>query len=469
MQNLSVVVIGLAITEIAALLLVVDVVMRPRSSQGAIAWSIGLIALPFLTVPLYLIFGRTKFQGYVEALREAEERVGDHAVSWYSRMTATAAKPRDDLEALGRVVRSLTNLPFVRGNRVDLLVDAEATYQAMLDAIESAQSYVLIQFYIVRDDEVGRRLRDALIEKKRSGVRVQFLYDEIGSFNLPESYLDAMRAESIEVSSFGTTQGWRNRFQINFRNHRKLLVVDGRVGFIGGHNLGEEYLRYRDTHLRIDGPAAQQIQITFIKDWYWANRAISEINTEIPTELPENQSVSIVNTGPADSMPNCSVLFVTLINMAFKRVWICSPYFVPDDIFVRALQAAALRGVDVRVLLPDKADQRLVELASFTYYAPMTECGVRLFRYRDRFMHQKVILVDDRVAGVGTVNLDNRSLYLNFEATALIADDGFVQQVDAMLRADLECCSEVDKDHFYNKPLAFRAAARIARLASPLL
>ena len=469
MQDISVVMIGLAMTEIAALLLVVDVVMRPRSSQGAIAWSIGLVALPFLTIPLYLILGRTQFQGYVEALREAEERIGDHAVSWYSRMAATAAEPREDLRALGCVVRRLTKLPFVRGNRVDLLVDAEATYRAILDAIESAELYVLVQFYIVRDDEVGRRLRNALIEKKRSGVRVQFLYDEIGSFNLPDSYLDAMRAESIEVSSFKTTQGWRNRFQINFRNHRKLLVVDGRVGFIGGHNLGEEYLGYRDTHLRIDGPAAQQIQMTFIKDWYWANRVLSDIKTEIPLELPENQSVSIVNTGPADSTPNCSVLFATLINMARQRVWITSPYFVPDDVFVRVLQAAALRGVDVRILLPDKADQRLVELASFTYYAPMMSCGVRLFRYRDRFMHQKVILIDDRLAGIGTVNLDNRSLYLNFEATALVADDGFVGQVDAMLRADLEHCSEVGKDHFDNKSLPFRAAARIARLASPLL
>ena len=468
-QNLSVVVIGLAIAEIVALLLVVDVVMRPRSSQGAIAWSVALVALPLLTIPLYLIFGRTRFQGYAEALREAEEHVGHHAVSWYSRMAATAAKPREDLEALESVVQRLTKLPFMRGNRVELLIDGEATYQAMLDAIESAESYVLVQFYIVRDDEVGRRLRNALIEKARTGVRVQFLYDEIGSLKLPESYLDSMRAESIEVSGFKTTRGWRNRFQINFRNHRKLLIVDGRVGFIGGHNLGEEYLGYRDTHLRIDGPAAQQIQISFVKDWYWANRVVADINMEIPPELPENQAVAIVNTGPADSMANCSVLFATLINMARQRVWISSPYFVPDDVSVRALQTAALRGVDVRVLLPDKADQRLVELASFTYYAAMMNCGVRLFRYRDRFMHQKVILVDDSLAGVGTVNLDNRSLYLNFEATALVADDGFVGQVAAMLHSDLEHCSAVDHGHFDNKPLPFRVAARIARLASPLL
>jgi cardiolipin synthase len=194
-----------------------------------------------------------------------------------------------------------------------------------------------------------------------------------------------------------------------------------------------------------------------------------DLSSEVHVADGHDQAVSIANTGPADAHPNCSVLFLTLIKSAAERVWITSPYFVPDDVLARALQAAALRGVDVRVLLPDKADQKLVELASFTYYADMTECGVRLYRYRDRFMHQKVILVDDTLAGIGTVNMDNRSMYLNFEETALVADPGIVREVDSMLRADLERCEAVDGAHFDLKPLPFRAAAQVARLASPLL
>ena len=458
-----------AVVESMGVLLAVDAVMRPRPPRAAVAWSVALIALPFVTIPLYLIFGRTHFSGYAEALREKQDLVGEQLEDWFSRMAEAAAEPREELEAVEDVVRGLTNIPFTRGNRVELLVDGEATYGAMLDAIAAADSYVLMQFYIVRDDTIGRRLRDALIEKARSGVRVHFLYDEIGCWKLPAAYLDTMRDESIEVSGFKTTRGRGNRFQINFRNHRKLLIVDGRIGFIGGHNLGDEYLEYRDTHLRIDGPAAQHIQFSFLKDWYWATQQIPEVSNAIQPAEAADQKVSIVNTGPADAMSNCSVLFATLLHTARRRLWMTSPYFVPDDVMVRALQAAAIRGVDVRILLPGKADHRFVELASFTYYNEMMECGVRLFRYQDRFLHQKVVLVDDGLAGVGTVNLDNRALYLNFEATALVADDSFAKRVEAMLQADLELCEPVDRAHFDHKPLRFRLAARIARLASPLL
>jgi cardiolipin synthase len=461
--------IALAVAEIIGVLLAVDAVMRRRSSQGAIAWSVALVAMPVITVPLYLVLGRTRFRGYAESLREADVQVGESVTNWLADMKALAAEPRDGLAAVEAVVQQLTGVPFTGGNRVELLVNAEATYAAMHDAVAAAESYVLVQFFIVRDDDTGRALRDLLIAKARSGVRVHFLYDEIGSIKLPDGYVEAMRAASIEVTAFKTTQGFRNRFQINFRNHRKLLVVDGRTGFIGGHNLGNEYLKYRDTHLKIDGPATQQIQFTFLKDWYWATRRIIDVNTDVRRATGGELAVAIANTGPADALPNCSILFLTLVSMATRRVWITSPYFVPDDVMVRALQAAAFRGVDVRILLPGKADQRWVELASFTYYADMTDSGVRLYRYRDRFMHQKVVLVDDTLAAVGTVNLDNRSLYLNFEETALVADIGFAAQVEAMLLDDLEHCEPVDRTHFDDKPLRFQIAARIARLASPLL
>lgn len=460
---------ALALIELIGILLAVDAVMRPRSSQAAIAWSISLVALPVISIPLYVIFGRRRFHGYAEALREKESIVGEILENWFSNMAAAAAEPHADLEAIERLVRNLTNIPFTRGNRVDLLIDGKETYAGMCDAIATAESYVLVQFYIVEDDASGRRLRDALIEKSRSGVRVHFLYDEIGCLKLPTGYLKAMRTAGIEVSGFKTTQGSQNRFQINFRNHRKLLVVDGKIGFIGGHNLADAYLTYRDTHLRIEGPAALHIQFSFLKDWYWATRQIPEISKTVETVNGHGRKVSIVNTGPADVRSNCSVLFATLINTAQRRLWMTSPYFVPDDVMVRALQAAAIRGVDVRILLPGKADHRLVELASFTYYNEMMDCGVRLFRYQDRFMHQKVLLVDDLLAGIGTVNLDNRSLYLNFEATALVADNQFASRVEKMLHDDLALCEMVDRTHFDKKPLRFRIGARIARLASPLL
>jgi cardiolipin synthase len=467
--NLTLVATVLAAVEIIGILLAVDAVMRPRSAQAAIAWSIALVTLPVVTIPLYVIFGRTRFHGYAEALREKETIIGDRLRDWFSRMAATAAEPHEGLQAVEDLVRGLTRIPFTRGNRVELLVDGEATYEAMLHAIAAAESYVLVQFYIVKDGTIARRLRDALIEKARAGVRVYFLYDEIGCWSLPAAYLNSMRDASIAVSGFKTTRGHRNRFQINFRNHRKLLAVDGRIGFIGGLNLADEYLTYRDTHMRVDGPAAQHIQFSIIKDWYWATRQVPEISKAIQRSDTEDQKVAIVNTGPADTMPNCSALFATLVHTAQRRLWMTSPYFVPDDVMVRALQAAAIRGVDVRILLPGKADHRFVELASFTYYSEMMNCGVRLFRYQGRFLHQKVFLMDDCLAGVGTVNLDNRALYLNFEATALVADNRFAKRVEAMLETDLAQCEAVIPEQYDNKPLQFRVAAKIVRLASPLL
>jgi len=459
----------LLVSELFGVLLAIDAVMRPRSPQGAIAWAVALISIPTVSIPLYLLFGRTRFRGYAESVREKERQLDERMPDWYRRMATFAAQLEPGLERIEAVAQRLTDVPFTAGNRVDLLVDAEATYGAMLDAIGAAESYVLVQFYIVRDDRSGRSLRDALIERARDGVRVCFLYDEIGSIKLPASYLDEMRRASIQVSGFRTTQGLRNRFQINSRNHRKLLVVDGRMGFIGGLNLGDEYLGFRDTHLRIEGPATQQIQLTFRKDWHWATRDIIAIAEQPIVAAEPGRAVTIVNTGPADPVPKCSILFSELVASARSRIWIASPYFVPDDVMARALQSAAKRGVDVRVLLPDEPDQRFVELASLTYYTEMIGCGVRLFRYKGRFMHHKVVLVDDALAAVGTVNLDYRSLYLNFEETAVIADPQFARRVEAMLVDDLVHCSEILPGHFENEPLHIRVLARVARLASPLL
>ena len=469
LQGLTIAGFAYIAAEILGILLAIHAIMQPRSSQGAIAWFISLIALPVVTIPLYTVFGRTRFLGYTEAMQEAEARVGERAYKWLEEMNTMAADPPPGLEAIDTLVRALTHIPFLRANHVRLLIDGAETYDDMINAIETAESFVMVQFYIVRDDSIGLRLRDALTEKARSGVKIFFLYDEIGSIQLPDSYLDVMREEGIEVSGFKTTKGRSNRFQINFRNHRKLLVVDGHTGFIGGNNLGEEYLIYRDTHLRIDGPAAQTIQLSFLKDWYWATSKIAPVNSEIITAQTSDQAVAIVNTGPADSVAACSILFSTLINNARTRLWITSPYFVPNNAIVVALQAAALRGVDVRIILPDKADHRIIELASFTYYNDMLFSGVRLYRYREHLMHQKAILVDSTVAGIGTVNLDNRSLYLNFEATALVADDDFIKRVEDMLINDLENSSPVQCEHYNNKPLPFRIATHIARLASPLL
>jgi cardiolipin synthase len=459
----------LFIAELIGIALALNVVMSSRSSQGTIAWFISLIIMPVITIPLYLTIGRTRFNGYAELMRTKEKEIGIQWKDWFAHMIAHEAQSNTQLKTIETVVHHLTRIPFTKDNQVALLIDGKATYDSMVEAINSASKFIYIQFYIVRDDNTGQRIRDALISKARIGIVVYFLYDEIGSLSTPENFFDIMRKESINVSGFKTTKGRNNRFQINFRNHRKFLIIDGKISFIGGLNLGDEYLDYRDTHLKITGPASQHIQLSFLKDWYWATGEVAENSKTIICSCNTNQAVSIVNTGPADDLSNCSILFTTLINMAQQRLWITSPYFVPDDVLLRALQAAAIRGVDVRIILPGKADINVVELASFTYYSCMIDYGVKLYRYNTKFMHQKIILVDNTLAGIGTVNIDNRSMHLNFEATALVADEQFSKEVAAMFATDLKNSTEIHPSHFENKSIIFRVAARISRLASPLL
>ncbi len=468
-QDLTLVAIVLVVAELGGIGLAIDAVFQSRSSQAATAWIVGLVAFPLLSIPLYLVFGRARFHGYVERIQKKEETLAPEMRRWNERMEAHAAPLDGEAAEIGKAIAGLTGDPVQRGNEVTLLEDGKATYEAMLEAVLRAEIGIFVQFYIVRDDTVGRQLRDALVGRAKAGVPVFFLYDEIGSVGLSSTYLESLHQAGVQVSGFKTTRGRGNRFQVNFRNHRKLLLVDGHTGFIGGLNLGDEYLDYRDTHLRIRGPAVRSIQRSFSSDWYWATDDVPGLDREFETGEPGHEALAVVCTGPGDPEPRCSLLFLSLINMAKRRLWIASPYFVPDEVCVRALQAAALRGVDVRILLPDVADNALVEYASFTYYPEMLDAGVELFRYRGRFMHQKVILVDETLAGVGTVNLDNRSLYLNFEATALGLDTRFVRAVQAMLERDLAQSQKVDRSQYCDRSFGFRLLARIARLAAPIL
>lgn len=460
------------------LVLAIHAVMHTRTAQAAIAWGLCLVTFPLISIPAYLVFGRRRFMGYSEALAEAGERFPVKIEHWLMDMKRHHQPLDPDCAALDSTITRLNGLGFSGYNRSTLLEDGDETYGAMLNAMRNAQSYILIQFFIVRSDDTGEQFADCLVEKAGAGVQVYFLYDEIGCSSLPASYLERLVDSGVTVSGFRTTRGRGNRFQINFRNHRKLLVTDGKTGFIGGLNLGDEYrgLRpgvghWRDTHMQIDGPATQAIQLSFLKDWYWATRSLPDVDLEAhKTHDEQHQSkVAILGTGPGEGPYDCSVMLLALISQAKRLLWIASPYFVPDTSTTRAIQVAASRGVDVRILLPGKPDHRVVELASINYYNDMFKFGVRLYRYRKGFLHQKVILVDDHLATVGTVNLDNRSIYINFEATAIIDDASFGYEIHQMLRRDIDDSEEIRPGYWEQQSFPRRIASRLAWLAAPLL
>ena len=454
----------------------VHAVMTTRTEQGAIAWAISLNTIPYVAVPAYWILGRSRFQGYVTSrrgedatLRPVAKGAADE-VRDYIMDVAEVQQPRVALAA-----KKLAEIPYLRGNGVELLIDGEATFASILDGIARARESVLFQFFIVHDDEIGRAVQAALIERAKAGVRVWFLYDEVGSHKLPRRYLDELRAAGVRVSAFNARKGLMNQFQLNFRNHRKIVVVDGREAWIGGHNVGDEYLgkdpkfgRWRDTHVRIEGPAALAAQLSFVEDWNWATDEIPDLSWTPRTSADADIPVLILPTGPADELETANLMFVQAIEAAQERIWIASPYFVPDRPIVTALQLAGLRGVDVRILIPDMPDHLLVYLAAFSYFEPAGATGVRFFRYTDGFLHEKAVLLDDRAGAVGTANFDNRSFRLNFEVTAVIQDSAFAREMEAMFEADFANAREVDRFELQKRPWWFRFAVRLAALTSPI-
>jgi len=454
----------------------IHAIFNARSAQGATAWAIALIAAPIAALPFYLVFGRDRFVGYVDARRSADTKhawLAEQARNVCSEYRSRPPDPHGRLRSLER----LAHLPFTYANRVDLLVDGPTAFSAMFDAIRRAERYVLIQFFIVRNDDLGEKLKQLLIDKARAGIKVYFLYDEIGSNRLSRRFVRECREAGIRIEAFRSSRGFAMRFQVNFRNHRKTLIIDGDYAFLGGLNVGDDYLgkssRYgpwRDTHVAVEGPAADAVQLIFTEDWHWATgEAIEWLEWQARPARDSNQDVLILPSGPADDYESCSLMFVQAIHSARNRFWIASPYYVPNDEIIAALQLAGLRGVDVRILLPANPDHLMVYFASFAYMKATGPTGIRFYRYTEGFMHQKAFLVDDTAAGVGTANLDNRSFRLNFELTLLALDRQFAKEVEAMFEQDFARSVLVPHDDIDRRGLPFKIASAATRLLSPIL
>ncbi len=470
-----------AIFHLAGAICLIPALLHTRTPQGALAWIISLLAFPYVAVIFYLVFGRRTFSGYVEAHRQRTSP--EAALLGLSDSIMDAMNPyivHDESEN-GKLMQSLSRIvrmPVCRGNSCQLLIDAERAFPRIYDAIEKAEQYILIEFYTIKNDTVGQVFRDMLIKKAKEGIKVYMLYDEIGSRKLPLGYVRTLRKAGVFIEPFNGKRRFLSNFlRLNFRNHRKLVVVDGRTAFIGGMNVGREYwgeseLGYwRDTFIQLQGPSVQQTQICFMEDWNWATEdsgnAVPQLNWHI-TPHQEDETLLILPSGPADLIPAWKNTVIALANKAKHRLWIATPYFVPDEGVLAALQAAAMRGVDVRLMLPHGTDHLLVHLSSFTFLRDLNTYGVQLWAYKKGFLHQKIILMDDDIATIGTANLDNRSLVLNFELTAVIHSAEACSEVKAMLENDFKEAVKESQDDYDKKSLAFKVLCNLARLLAPI-
>jgi cardiolipin synthase len=452
----------------------IHAVMTARTAQGATAWALCLVFMPYLALPAYALFGRGKFVGYVKARRAGDSQI-DHLARALEKRMRVFRNRDDEVDPVYFGLEQLAKMPFTSHNDGRLLVNGREAFDAMHRGIESAQDYIIVQFYIIQDDNVGREFKARLERKAREGVRVYVLYDEIGSYNLPKSFRRELTQAGAIILPFRTSKGIRNRFQINFRNHRKVVVIDGNTAYVGGMNVADPYLgehprlgKWRDTHMEVSGPVVQAIQFAFLEDWFWATGDIPELDWTPRPSAKGNRNALAIASDPSDIMETCGLFFVHVINAARKRIWIASPYFVPDLSQIYALQLAALRGVDVRIMLPERPDHLLVYLSGFSYIAEAEPAGVQFYRYEPGFLHQKVILVDDDLAAVGTANFDNRSIRLNFELMVMFANRDFAAAVCNMLENDLAFCRQVTSDEMASRGFWFRFAVRLARLTAPV-
>nr|WP_208988891.1 cardiolipin synthase [Labrenzia sp. VG12] len=471
-NNLGLVAAFVAALYVTAGICAVREVMNSRTSQGSAAWLLSLFFLPYVTVPLYFVFGWRSFSDYakIQATLGRSERARRA-----DELGLTDHEETRDWPVLSRVA----GVPFLAGNKASLLIDGEATFGAIKDAIARAKTVIFFQFFAIHDDALGREMAAALIERAKTGVEVYFLYDDVGSHALSREFIHRLKDAGVRVCGFNENHKFLRLLgpmRLNYRNHRKLVVVDHVEAFVGGHNVADQYVgrnkwfgHWRDTHVRVEGPAAVACALSFVEDWLWASGNQIELPqvTEIP--MPGDESVLVMPTGPADKLEECALAFVEAAAQAKRRLWITTPYLVPSLDVQTALCAAAMRGVDVRILLPEKRDHWTVWLASHAYEDTFVQRGVKVYRYTDGFLHSKVTLMDDNLVSIGTVNFDNRSFQINFELTLWFTHERMIRNVETMLTTDFQNARLTWPDAFQSRSYVFRVLAQGARLLSPIL
>lgn len=446
-------------------------IVGARMSPGsAISWIWANLTLPFIGVPLYWLIGGGRLKEYPIISYPVEPR-GE-----------LSEEDAPFLTGYNRIFGNLGHEFVASSNKISLFTEGAQTFDEIFLSIAAAKRYVFVQYYILRSDRLGHELKRALINKACQGVEIFLLYDDMGSFWLSERYITELTNAGVKVASFMPIASARRLFQANYRNHRKLVLVDGEVAFTGGLNVGEEYagtkyetkLHWRDAHLKLSGSALFHLENLFMADWEFATNHKVELErnlTRMVQDFPGGITcpLQVIPSGPGDLFNVGALLFSQLIQSSKKRLWVSSPFFIPDEALQRDLHLAVLRGVDVRILVPRESPKRFVHWVTLSYAEQMQNKGVKIYLYEKGFLHQKAILVDDALSCTGTSNFDNRALYLNFELMLLIHSKEFNQSLAEYFLRDIRDSSEFfpEKDRWIRKLVRFRANS--ARLLAPLL
>lgn len=467
---------------VTAIPVAIMIILEKRSPFKTAAWVLALILLPIFGVVFYLFFG----QEYRK--QKLFSRKGLKSLNRYRQLSFRQLRQVEkslnklrphvrDKESIIRLLLKNSNALLTTGNRLRILNNAEETYAAIFAAVEEAKHHVHLEYYIIEDDEVGLRLKDLLIRKKEEGTEVRIIIDDVGSWGLGKKYMDDLRDHGIEIYSFMEVRFPRLTSRVNYRNHRKIVVVDGRIGFTGGINFAERYLKgakgigpWRDTHLQIEGDAVGCLQLVFAADWFFViHENLTGKKYFPPLSHTPDTPVQISASGPDSDWESIGQAFFAAIAGAKSKIYVVSPYLMPPVEIIFALKTAALSRVDVRILIPEKSDSTIPKWSSFSYIEELLEAGVRIFFYQAGFIHSKFLVVDGIFSTVGTTNLDFRSLETNFEVNAFVYDEVFTASLEKQFKLDLQNSREIHLEEWTQRSWYFRLRESLAHLVSPLL
>lgn len=464
-------------------ILVVDLIFRgKRNIDNTLTWIVILVLVPPVGFILYAMFGRSIAKKNMFSVKEKEDKViKDKILESYVEIESNLDPYLDENKDIIYTLANSNNAHFTADNDVDIYPESNMFFNSLLEELKKAEEYINIQFYIFKDDRIGKEIIEILKEKAQSGVEVRLLYDAVGGRNLSRKAVKEMKEAGVQVANFFPSFLNIINFNINFRNHRKIVVIDGKVGFVGGFNVGDEYLgrdpkfgEWRDTHIKLTGSCVIDLSMRFLLDWRYTtkeNLDLAKYFTKKREKSTGNVGIQIVSSGPdITELDEIKYGYMKMIQKARDYVYIQSPYLILDKTLMETLKVACLSGVDVRIMIPSKPDHPFVYWASYSYAGELLDYGAKIYTYgEDAFLHAKTIVYDDSVASIGTANMDIRSFELNFEVNAFIYSEEKAREQRMIFEKDIENSREITKEIYESRSTYIKIKESISRLLSPVL
>lgn len=453
-----------------------------RSPTTTWAWLMVLLLLPGIGFILYLLLGQNLSRRRIFELKIQDDRFHKKLLVQEKQILEDAMEFHDKSIASYKdiIYMHLVNSEsvFTQNNKVDIYIDGHDKFNALLKSIESAKHHIHMVYYIIKNDKIGNRVLHALTKKASQGVEVRLLYDGMGGIRLPRHFFNELKDAGGKVACFFPSLIPLINIRLNYRNHRKIVVIDGKEAYVGGFNIGDEYLGeddkfgyWRDTHIKIIGSAVESLQQRFFMDWHYASQEKTVFGKEYFVKKSSNGDIGIqiVSSGPDSEWEQIKYGYLKMIQSAKKNIYIQTPYFIPDESILEALKIASLSGVDVKIMIPSKPDHPFVYWASLSYIGELLKSGVRSYTYHKGFIHSKMIVIDGSISSIGTANMDVRSFKLNFEVNAFIYDSNLSTTLEDIFKNDINDCKEITKKTYENRSLIIKLKESIFRLLSPVL